>query len=120
MPLKDPKLKNMHKFLLILDLVDEETSIRQYENYHKQIPAEIDHSIRASGIAQMEIYRYANRLVMEIIADETFSFEAKSKADEENEAVQAWETLMNQFQQRIPGSKPTEKWVLTKRIFSLN
>lgn len=120
MPLKDQKLKNMHKFLLILDLVDEETSIRQYENYHKQIPAEIDQSIRASGITQMEIYRYANRLVMEILADETFSFEAKSKADEENEAVQAWETLMNQFQQRIPGSKPTEKWVLTKRIFSLN
>jgi hypothetical protein len=27
---------------------------------------------------------------------------------------------MNQYQQRIPGSQPNEKWVLTKRIFSLN
>ncbi|MEY2894590.1 MAG: hypothetical protein RIS42_309 [Bacteroidota bacterium] len=110
----------MPKFLLILDLVDEETSIRQYENYHKQIPTEIEQSIRASGITQMEIYRFANRLVMEIIADDTFSFDAKSKMDAENEGVQAWETLMNQYQQRIPGTKPTEKWVLTKRIFSLN
>lgn len=110
----------MHKFILILDLVDEEASIKQYEAYHEQIPAEIEESIRASGIQNMEIYRYSNRLVMEITAYEHFSFEEKAQADAMNPSVQAWETLMNQFQQRIPGSKPNEKWVLTKRIFSLN
>jgi L-rhamnose mutarotase len=57
---------------------------------------------------------------MEITAYEHFSFEEKAQADAKNASVQAWETLMNQFQQRIPGSKPSEKWVLTKRIFSLN
>lgn len=110
----------MNKFILILDLVDEEASIKQYEAYHEQIPAAIEESIRSSGIQNMEIYRYSNRLVMEITADEHFSFEEKAQADAINASVQAWETLMNQFQQRIPGSKPTEKWVLTKRIFSLN
>jgi L-rhamnose mutarotase len=110
----------MNKHILILDLVDEATSIKQYEAYHEQIPTEIEKSIRSAGITSMEIYRYANRLVMEMITDETFSFEAKSQADDNNEAVQAWETLMNQFQQRIPGSKATEKWVITNRIFSLN
>jgi L-rhamnose mutarotase len=108
-----------HKYILILDLVDEETSIQQYEAYHEQIPDEIAKSITDSGIESMEIYRFGNRLVMEIIANETFSFEAKSKADQNNKEVQAWEALMDTFQQRIPGSKPTEKWVLTKRIFSL-
>ena len=108
-----------HKYILILDLVDEEASIQQYEAYHEQIPDEIAKSITDSGIESMEIYRFGNRLVMEIIANETFSFEAKSKADQNNEAVQAWENLMNNYQQRIPGSQPHEKWVLTKRIFSL-
>ena len=108
-----------HKYILILDLVDEEASIQQYEAYHEQIPDEIAKSITDSGIESMEIYRFGNRLVMEIIANETFSFEAKSKADQNNKEVQAWEALMDTFQQRIPGSKPTEKWVLTKRIFSL-
>ena len=108
-----------HKYILILDLVDEEASIQQYEAYHEQIPDEIAKSISDSGIESMEIYRFGNRLVMEIIANETFSFEAKSKADQNNEAVQAWENLMNNYQQRIPGSQPHEKWVLTKRIFSL-
>ncbi|MHA8076449.1 L-rhamnose mutarotase [Aquirufa sp. TARAVU-A1A] len=108
-----------HKYILILDLVDEEASIQQYEAYHEQIPDEITKSITDSGIESMEIYRFGNRLVMEIIANETFSFDTKSKADHNNEAVQAWESLMNNYQQRIPGSQPHEKWVLTKRIFSL-
>jgi L-rhamnose mutarotase len=108
-----------HKYILILDLVDEEASIQQYEAYHEKIPDEIAKSITDSGIESMEIYRFGNRLVMEIIANETFSFEAKSKADQNNEAVQTWENLMNNYQQRIPGSQPNEKWVLTKRIFSL-
>jgi L-rhamnose mutarotase len=110
----------MHKYLLLLDLVDEETSIKQYEACHEKIPFEIEQSIRTSGIQNMEIYRYANRLVMEIVVDDHFSFESKAMSDASNEAVQAWEKLMNQFQKRIPGSKPNEKWVLTKRIFSLN
>jgi L-rhamnose mutarotase len=80
----------------------------------------IAQSIRSSGITSMEIYRYANRLVMEMITNDSFSFEDKAKADQANQAVQDWENLMNQFQQRIPGSKPNEKWVLTQRIFSLN
>lgn len=110
----------MNKYILILDLVDEESSIKQYEAYHERIPVEIEKSIRESGITSMEIFRYANRLVMEMITNDSFSFESKAKADQENESVQAWENLMNQFQSRIPGSKPNEKWVLTNRIFSLN
>ena len=110
----------MNRYILILDLVDEAASIQQYEAYHEQIPPEIEKSIRDAGITSMEIYRYANRLVMEMITDDTFSFETKAKSDQENEAVQAWENLMNQFQQQIPGSKTTKKWVLTERIFSLN
>jgi L-rhamnose mutarotase len=110
----------MNKHILILDLVDEVASIKQYEAYHEKLPADIEESIRAAGITNMEIYRYSNRLVMEMTTDENFSFEAKAIADQNNVAVQVWETLMNQFQQRIPGSLPSDKWVLTNRIFSLN
>ncbi len=110
----------MNRYILILDLVDEESSIQRYEAYHEKIPHAIEESIRNAGITSMEIFRYGNRLVMEMLVNESFSFEAKSKLDAENPAVQEWENLMNEFQQRIPGSKPNEKWVLTKRIFSLN
>ena len=110
----------MNRYILILDLIDEESSIKRYESYHEKIPSAIEESIRNAGITSMEIFRYGNRLVMEMLVNDSFSFDAKNKADAENPAVQLWENLMNEFQQRIPGSKPDEKWVLTKRIFSLN
>ncbi len=110
----------MPKHILLLDLVDELTAIQRYEDYHQQIPPEIEASIRQAGISAMEIYRYGNRLVMEMLVDDSFSFEAKQKMDFNNPAVQEWEQLMSQFQQSIPGSQPNEKWVQTKRIFSLN
>jgi len=110
----------MNRYILILDLVDEESSIKRYEEYHEKIPQAIEESIRNAGITSMEIFRYGNRLVMEMIVNDSFSFDAKNKSDEENPAVQEWENLMNEFQQRIPGSKHNEKWVLTNRIFSLN
>lgn len=109
----------MQRFMLLLDLKNESKLIQTYENYHQNIPAEIAESISASGIESMEIYRFENRLVMEIVAHDHFSFEEKSKLDASNEKVQAWEQLMSQFQEIIPGTPQGEKWVLTKNIFKL-
>lgn len=39
--------------------------------------------------------------------------------DKLNPAVQQWEQLMGKYQQAIPGCKPTEKWMLMDKIFSL-
>jgi L-rhamnose mutarotase len=36
-----------------------------------------------------------------------------------NPAVQAWETLMSNYQKLIPGTPEGAKWVLAKNIFSL-
>ncbi|RXK52286.1 L-rhamnose mutarotase [Aquirufa rosea] len=109
----------MQRFMLILDLKNESKLIETYENYHKNIPAHIAESIRASGIESMEIFRFENRLVMEIVAHDHFSFEKKQMMDASNSKVQEWEQLMSQFQQVIPGTSKGQKWVLTKRIFKL-
>ena len=51
--------------------------------------------------------------------NDSFSFEAKTKADAANEKVQEWETLMWQFQQPLPWAKEGEKWMLMNKIFKL-
>jgi L-rhamnose mutarotase len=56
---------------------------------------------------------------MEIIANESFSFAQKGEMDSLNPAVQAWETLMSNYQKLIPGTPKDAKWVLAKNIFSL-
>ena len=109
----------MQRFILFLDLKDDPELIREYEKYHESIPTEIEDSILSSGIESMQIFRFENRLCMEISANDEFSFAKKGEMDSLNPAVQAWETLMSNYQITIPGTPTGAKWVLAHPIFSL-
>lgn len=109
----------MKKYVLALDLKDDEKLIAEYEAYHQAIWPEIKQSIQSAGILNMEIYRVADRLVMMMEVEDTFSFEAKAKADQANPKVQEWEALMWKYQQALPSAKEGEKWLLMEQIFKL-
>lgn len=109
----------MNKYCLALDLVDDPTLIAEYEAYHGQVWPEIIKSILDSGIINMEIYRFGNRLLMIMETNDTFTFERKASMDEVNPKVQEWERLMWKYQQALPGAKPGEKWVFMNKIFQL-
>ncbi|RZM26678.1 MAG: L-rhamnose mutarotase, partial [Pedobacter sp.] len=102
------------------DLRDDPQLIAEYEAYHKEIWPEIRESIVTSGIVDMEIYRFSNRLLMIMEVIDEFSFQNKGAMDADNKKVQEWEALMWKYQLAIPGSKPGEKWVLMDKIFELN
>jgi L-rhamnose mutarotase len=110
----------MKRYCLALDLKDDSKLIAEYEAYHRNVWPEIKKSILDSGITNMEIYRFGNRLFMIMEADDSFSFDRKSAMDLSNTKVKEWEQLMWKFQQPLPGSKPGEKWVLMENIFKLN
>jgi L-rhamnose mutarotase len=99
--------------------VDDPQLIKEYEDYHREVWPEIKRSILDAGILQMEIYRFENRLFMNMEVGEDFSFEKKSAMDAANEKVQEWEQLMWKYQAAIPGAKPGEKWVMMTKIFEL-
>jgi L-rhamnose mutarotase len=109
----------MKRYCLTLDLKNDAQLIAEYEAYHKDIWPEIRKSILDSGITNMEIYRFDNRLMMIMETDDTFSFERKAAMDTGNPKVQEWETLMWKFQQPLKNAKPGEKWVLMDKIFEL-
>ena len=109
----------MKRFCLALDLKNDAQAIAQYEAYHKAVWPEITDSIKSSGIEKMQIYRVQNRLIMLIEASDDFSFEQKAALDAQNPKVQQWEALMDQFQQRIPGTPQGAKWALAEPIFNL-
>lgn len=110
----------MKRFCLALDLRDDDSLIKEYEEYHQQVWPEILKSIKDAGIQQMEIYRVSNRLFMIMETDDDFRFELKAKMDEADEKVQEWEQLMWKYQQALPGSKPGEKWRLMNKIFAFS
>ena len=107
------------RYCLTLDLKDDPKLIAEYKRYHQKIWPEITRSIKDAGIDDMEIYLLGTRMFMIMEVNETFSFEAKKKADELNPKVQEWEALMWRFQQSLPEAEPGEKWLLMERIFSL-
>lgn len=107
----------MKRYCLLLDLKDDPALIAAYEAHHQQVWEEIVTSIKDSGIQGLEIYRLGNRLVMLIEADDSFSFERKAAMDAQNAKVQAWETLMWEYQQALPLAKEGEKWMLANSIY---
>ena len=109
----------MKRYCLTLDLKNDAELIAEYEQYHRDIWPEIRESITGSGIVDMEIYRFNDRLFMIMETDDSFDFERKAAMDAANPKVQEWEQLMWKFQQPLTGSKPGEKWVVMNKIFSL-
>lgn len=109
----------MKKYILFLDLINDENLISEYINYHKEIPLAIKKSIFDSGIISMDIYRFHDRLAMEIKVNDDFSFELKNQLDMNNSQVIAWEKLMSTYQKSIPGAPGNVKWVLAENIFKL-
>jgi L-rhamnose mutarotase len=107
------------RFCLTLDLKDDPNLIAEYKRYHEKIWPEITRSIKDSGIEDMEIYLFGTRMFMIMEVNESFSFDAKAKADRSNPKVQEWETLMGTFQKMLPQAKPGEKWLLMDRVFKL-
>jgi L-rhamnose mutarotase len=109
----------MKRYCLALDLKDDPELIAAYEAHHKAVWPEVLESIKASGIEHMEIYRISNRLFMIMEVNDTFTFERKTQLDLTNPKVQQWELLMWKYQQKLPFSRPGEKWMLMDKIFGL-
>jgi L-rhamnose mutarotase len=107
------------RYCLTLDLKDDPQLIAEYKRYHQKIWPEITASLKASGIEDAEIYLLGNRLFMILEVNDSFSFEAKARADLQNPNVREWEELMWKFQSPLPQAKAGEKWLLMERIFEL-
>jgi len=112
-------LKNLKRYCYALDLIDDNTLIQEYIEYHNKVWPEIQKSILESGIKLMEIYCIGNRLFMITDVDKAFSIEKRASQDGINEKVQEWENLMWKYQKALPFAKKGEKWVLMKQIYRL-
>ena len=112
-------MKATRRYCLTLDLKDDPVLIAEYKKYHQKIWPEITKSIKGAGIEDMEIYLFGTRMFMIMEVNDTFTFEAKARADQENPKVQEWEQLMWKFQQALPQAKPGQKWLAMDRVFKL-
>ena len=107
---------------LALDLKDDPVLIERYEAWYAPgaVPPAVIASIRAADIRDMQIWRLGTRLFMITETGPAFSADAKAAADMASGDVQAWERLMWEFQQPLPGAADGEKWMAMRQIFALD
>tara|TARA_B100000575_G_C23124452_1_gene651234 strand:- start:458 stop:793 length:336 start_codon:yes stop_codon:yes gene_type:complete len=109
----------MKRYCLALDLKNDPLLISKYIDHHKDVWPEISKSIKDSGIIEMHIYNFIDRLFMIIETEDDFSFEKKKKMDSQNPYVIKWEEMMSKFQKPILIDESLEKWRLMKKIYEL-
>ncbi len=109
----------MNKYCFALDLKEDPNLITEYKKYHEKIWPEITDSIRSAGIEKLDIYLVGNRLFMIMEVNDSFSFENKTKMDNNNPKVQQWEKLMWKYQKALPFAQKGEKWMLMDKIYQL-
>ena len=109
----------MRRHCFALDLKNEPGLIAAYRKWHEAgaPPAAVTRSIRAAGIAALEIHLCGNRLFMIMEVHASFSFEKQKEMDAGNATVQDWEKLMWKFQQALPFAEAGEKWKVMEKIF---
>jgi L-rhamnose mutarotase len=107
------------KHVLVLDLKPDPALIESYKAHHRNVWPENLEGIRRSGITLMELWLWGNRLCMIMETGPGFSFEKKSADDAADAGVQAWEALMDTYQQQMPGAPPGSKWQPMELIFTL-
>ena len=112
----------MTRLYYALDLKDDPALIERYKAWHAPgaVPAAINASMRDHGIAELEIFLAGNRMVMVLTPGPGFDPAGKAAFDAASPEVQAWETLMWEFQQALPFAPSGEKWVAMERVYALS
>jgi L-rhamnose mutarotase len=110
----------MTRRCLLLDLKTDPELIAAYRDWHRpgRPPLAVIADIRKAGILELEIYLLGHRLVMIMELDPSAPADTSSAASTDPE-VQAWERLMDTFQQPVPWARPGEKWTPAEKIFDL-
>ena len=92
--------------------------IRAYVEHHQRVWPEVLDSLRAAGIADMEIHMLGRRLVMIVEAEKDVrsAFAAHVAS---HPRVAKWEALMKSMQEPPPGGNG-EWWTVMEPIFRLD
>lgn len=105
--------------VMTTDLVKDSTLYPLYDSLHSKegVWPELRKANMASGIKEIKIYRFDNRLMMVLVLDEDADL---SKMDSlyvnADKKVRIWGEMMSGFQQALPGVDSSRKWVEMKLI----
>lgn len=101
------------------DLVQDSTIYRIYDSLHSNrgVWPELKKANMASGIREIKIYRFDNRLMMLLVlSDEADLSKMDSLYVNSDKKIRLWGEMMSRFQKALPGMDSSAKWVEMKLV----
>lgn len=110
---------NTKDIVMMINLKEDSSIIKEYENYHKNIWPEVENANKAAGIKDVKIYRFGRRLVMIITVPEDWNMEeANMLYANSSPKVKEWGELMSKYQEPVPEApKETSSWAAMELIY---
>jgi L-rhamnose mutarotase len=110
----------MTRHVLTVDLRDDPEAIATYRKHHRQVWPEVIESLRAAGVAQMDIHLLDRRLVMVVELEDGLDIaRVFARHAASSPRVAEWERLMKSLQQPVPGAGPGEWWATMENVYRL-
>lgn len=104
----------LQSIVMTAELVNDSAAIRKYDSLHSAsgVWPELKKANLASGIEEIRIYRFANRIVMILdVPEGTDLGRMDSLYVNADPRVREWGALMSGFQRALPGVDSNRKWV---------
>lgn len=105
--------------VMTTELIKDSSVYHFYDSLHSKegVWPELKKANMASGIEEIRIYRYDNRLMMMLVLDDKADL---SKVDSlyvnADQKIKVWGQMMSGFQRALPGVDSSRKWIEMKLI----
>lgn len=109
----------MKSFAQALDLKNDPALIAEYRQHHRSVWPEVTAALRKIGITRMKLFLVGTHLFMYYEAPDSFDPARDYQAYAGNPRAAAWDSLMRQFQQRLPEARAGEWWAAMDLVFDL-
>jgi L-rhamnose mutarotase len=111
----------MTRYVLTINLRDDPAVIEIYRDYHRGVWPEVQDSLRAVGVEQMDIYQLGRQLVMILGLRAGVDFrEAFATHSSSSPRVAEWERLMKSLQEPSPDAPAGDWWTAMEQVFQLD
>ncbi|MGC6431394.1 MAG: sodium:solute symporter family transporter [Jejuia sp.] len=107
--------KKTKQYLLSVNLVSDVKKQKEYLEYHKTQKEkwpELTQGFCKEGFHSLEMLKSGRQIMLIIGIPEKMDLGNMSEKNEKNPRVKDWNDLMGTFQEGLPGTSQTEKWVL--------
>ena len=111
----------MSRHVFTVNLKDEPDIVDAYVRHHREVWPEVQASLRAAGVEQMDIYLLGRRLVMVVEMGHGLDYRTAFRTHASSSTrVAEWERLMKTLQEPCAEARSGEWWAAMDPVFHLN